>query len=119
VAIRPLVSDSEVDSFLINMGWANVADDPFTVTHILPEQSLPPQMPSLVTLRLLFTRFLDINAVPRKSFFALLRHFTTDEMEKDKLDEFLIGPDAAVSSSVFNTDNTNVRLMIMNVGRPV
>lgn len=54
-------------------------------------------MPHTVTLRLLFGRYLDINAVPRKGFFALLRHFTTDEMESDKLDEFLIGEHAAVS----------------------
>ncbi|KAI0682536.1 riboflavin synthase domain-like protein [Cytidiella melzeri] len=92
--IQPQLSAPEVDSFLITMGWANVADDPFTVTHVLPEQSLPPRMPRNVTLRLLFTNFLDINAVPRKPFFALLRHFTTDEMESEKLDEFLVGPEA-------------------------
>lgn len=79
------------------MGWTDQADDLFTIKHVLPEQSLPPRMPSTVSLRLLFTQYLDINAVPRKSFFALLRHFTTEQMESDKLDEFLIGPYAAVS----------------------
>lgn len=79
------------------MGWENIAGDPFTVTHLLPEQSLPPRMPRTVTLRLLFSKFLDINAVPRKGFFALLRHFTTDDMESEKLDEFLVGEHAAVS----------------------
>lgn len=83
------------------MGWANIADEPFTIKHVLPEQSLPPRMPRTVTLRLLFTKYLDINAVPRKPFFALLRHFTTDEMESDKLDEFLVGPHAAVSLMMY------------------
>ncbi|KAI0087697.1 riboflavin synthase domain-like protein [Irpex rosettiformis] len=93
--IHPVVPAPDVDSFLINMGWANIADEVFTVSHILMEQSLPPRMPRTVTLRLLFSRYLDINAVPRKGFFALLRYFSTDEMESDKLDEFLIGEHAA------------------------
>ncbi|KAI0819009.1 riboflavin synthase domain-like protein [Irpex lacteus] len=93
--IHPIVPAPDVESFLVNMGWANIADDPFTVTHLLPEQSLPPRMPGTVTLRLLFSKFLDINAVPRKGFFALLRHFTTDDMESEKLDEFLVGEHAA------------------------
>ncbi|KAI0338669.1 riboflavin synthase domain-like protein [Trametopsis cervina] len=93
--IHPHVSAEEVDSFLAGMGWTDQADDLFTIKHVLPEQSLPPRMPSTVSLRLLFTQYLDINAVPRKSFFALLRHFTTEQMESDKLDEFLIGPYAA------------------------
>lgn len=41
-------------------------------------------------------RYLDINSVPRRSFFALLRHFTSDELEREKLDEFL-SPEGAVS----------------------
>jgi hypothetical protein len=42
-----------------------------------------------VTLKLLFSHFLDFNAVPRRSFFQYLRYFTTDELEIEKLDEFL------------------------------
>lgn len=30
---------------------------------------------------------LDINAVPRRGFFRLLRHFTEDEREMERLDE--------------------------------
>ena len=41
------------------------------------------------TLRTIFTRYLDIAAIPRRSFFMLLRKFTEDELEKEKLDEFL------------------------------
>lgn len=70
------------------MGWANVADEPFTIKHTLLDQSLPMHLPSVLTLRTLFTKYLDINAVPRRSFFSLLRHFATDTQEKEKLEEF-------------------------------
>jgi len=53
------------------------------------DQSLPPHTPQVTTLRKLFTRYLDFNAVPRRSFFELLRWFATDEMEREKLDEFV------------------------------
>lgn len=80
---------ADVDSFLIQMGWANTADDPFTIRHVLPDQSLPAHLPPTLTLRTLFTKYLDVNAVPRRSFFSLLRYFTTDTLETEKLDEFL------------------------------
>ena len=40
-------------------------------------------------MRILFSRFLDFNAVPRRPFFQLIHHFTSDEREREKLDEFL------------------------------
>ena len=40
-------------------------------------------------MKILFTRFLDFKAVPRRSFFQYLRYFITDELEMEKLDEFL------------------------------
>jgi sulfite reductase alpha subunit-like flavoprotein len=33
--IHPSAAASEVDSFLVTMGWANVADDFFTIEHIM------------------------------------------------------------------------------------
>lgn len=60
------------------------------------DQSLPDHMPHTITLRKLFSRYLDINTVPRRSFFAMLRYFLTDDMEREKVDEFL-SPEGAVS----------------------
>jgi hypothetical protein len=40
-------------------------------------------------MRELFTRYLDFNAVPRRTFFQYLRYFSTDELETEKLEEFL------------------------------
>lgn len=52
------------------------------------EQPLPKHVPSVSTLRDIFTYYLDINAVPRRSFFELLQHFASDELECEKLTEF-------------------------------
>ena len=40
-------------------------------------------------MRELFTRYLDFNAVPRRTFFQYLRYFSTNELETEKLEEFL------------------------------
>lgn len=53
------------------------------------DQSLPDHIPRVATLRILFTRYIDFNSVPRRTFFQYLRYFSSDEMEQEKLDEFL------------------------------
>ena len=60
------------------------------------DQSLPSHLPELATIRTIFTRHLDFNAVPRRSFFQFLRYFTDDELEQEKLDEFM-SPEGSVS----------------------
>ena len=42
----------------------------------------------MLTLREAFTKYLDINTVPRRSFFDHLRHFATDDLEREKLNDF-------------------------------
>lgn len=64
---------------------------------------LPSIVPRVTTLRQLFTRYLDINAVPRRSFFKTLRHFANDELESEKLAEFCT-PEGAVSFFVTCSD---------------
>lgn len=54
-------------------------------------------------MREIFTRYVDINAVPRRSFFALLKHFAQDELEREKLEEFL-SEEGAVSITVHRHD---------------
>ncbi|KAH7924413.1 riboflavin synthase domain-like protein [Leucogyrophana mollusca] len=87
--IHPVAEGPEVDSFLITMGWANIADDLFSIEHTMSDQTFPDHIPRITSLRALFTRYLDFSAVPRRSFFRLLRHFTTDELEREKLDDFV------------------------------
>lgn len=65
------------------------------------DQSLPDHLPATATLRTLFTHYLDFNAVPRYTFFLLLRHFTSDDLEREKLDEF-VSMQGAVSSKPYD-----------------
>ncbi|KAF8958554.1 hypothetical protein BDZ97DRAFT_1668283 [Flammula alnicola] len=87
--IHPSASTAETNSFLLTMSWEDQADEPFEIERSMLDQSLPDHLPQVTTLRTLFMRFLDFNAVPRRSFFWYLRHFTSDELEREKLDEFL------------------------------
>jgi len=64
------------------------------------DQSLPDHLPPSATLRMIFTRYLNINAVPRYGFFEILHHFAESSLEKEKLQEF-ITPEGAVRSISF------------------
>lgn len=50
--------------------------------------SLPPLLPQPCTIQYLVTHYLDISCVPRRSFFELLASFSTNELEREKLQEF-------------------------------
>ena len=71
------------------------------------DQSLPDHMPSSVTLREVFTRYLDITAVPKRSFFIFLRHSATDSLEQERLDEFL-----SEEGAVRNNPQISILLLI-------
>ena len=45
-------------------------------------------LPTDTTLYELFKNFLTIQAVPKRYFFELLSHFTTSELEEERLLEF-------------------------------
>ncbi|KAK7677189.1 hypothetical protein QCA50_019898 [Cerrena zonata] len=49
--IHPYAPSAEVESFLISMGYSNIADEPYEIRHNLPDQSLPDHLPSTITLR--------------------------------------------------------------------
>ncbi|XP_073334568.1 NADPH-dependent diflavin oxidoreductase 1 [Pagrus major] len=50
--------------------------------------AVPARLPQPCTVRHLVERYLDIAAVPRRSFFELLSTFATNELELEKLVEF-------------------------------
>lgn len=54
----------------------------------LADASLPALLPQPCTIRHLVTHYLDISCVPRRSFFELLSYFSTNELEREKLQEF-------------------------------
>ena len=114
--IHPEILSKDVDSFLSTMGWSDIAGSlctigislqgaprPFSVrtpVHGHLDQTLPDHLPASTTLRTIFTRHLNINAVPRYGFFEILHHFAENSLEKEKLQEF-ITPEGAVRSVSF------------------
>lgn len=95
LTIYPQNVRDDVDDLLERMDWAEVADKPivFAPTTARDEGSLYPSPPIALlgkptTLRILLTDHLDLTAIPRRSFFSLIAHFTDDQFHKDRLLEF-------------------------------
>ena len=53
-----------------------------------PDIPLPSLLPQPCSVRHLAQHYLDINSVPRRSFFEFMALFSTNELEKEKLQEF-------------------------------
>jgi sulfite reductase alpha subunit-like flavoprotein len=87
VELYPLNPSDEVDAFLDILHWSNIADSPLSLTHILTGGPVPTRT-SPTTLRSLATEYLDICSVPRRSFFELVKHFSTDPLHVEKFEEF-------------------------------
>ncbi|EPQ55673.1 riboflavin synthase domain-like protein [Gloeophyllum trabeum ATCC 11539] len=87
--ILPQNPPDDVQTFLELMGWEDHADEPVSVHPTLGDQTLPPFLPPRTTLRALLTTHLSISAVPRRAFWECLRWFLQDEMEREKVGEFL------------------------------
>lgn len=92
IAITPKTSPRDVQILLDLMDWNSVADSPISLVQIGNTPSLSP-IPGLdsypnLTLRSLLTDYLDLKAIPRRSFFSTIAHYTNDEMHKERLLEF-------------------------------
>ncbi|XP_057211902.1 NADPH-dependent diflavin oxidoreductase 1 isoform X2 [Triplophysa rosa] len=68
----------------------------FTLTPTDSSTVVPARLPQPCSVHFLVEQFLDISAVPRRSFFEVLGTFATDELECEKLLEFssAVGQDA-------------------------
>ncbi|KAF2806233.1 riboflavin synthase domain-like protein [Mytilinidion resinicola] len=96
LTIFPKNFPSDVNQFLSAMKWTDIADVPIKFISTSPSgntaaqgQPLPNLMPgSSTTLRSLLTNHLDIMAIPRRSFFSQLAHYTSDTYHRDRLLEF-------------------------------
>lgn len=92
--IYPENSTSDVQQLIDRMHWHEVAENlispqPTKPSHLSASETGPIQgLLHPITFRKLLTRHLDLNAIPRRSFFSLLAHFTTDPFHKDRLIEF-------------------------------
>ncbi|XP_041914936.1 NADPH-dependent diflavin oxidoreductase 1 [Alosa sapidissima] len=87
VMIRPCNAQEDVDEFcqLLRL-------DPQSQFTLQPTDTstaaVPSRLPQPCSVRHLVECFLDIAAVPRRSFFELLATFATNELEREKLAEF-------------------------------
>jgi sulfite reductase alpha subunit-like flavoprotein len=94
VSICPKNFPEDVELFLSLQGWTEIADRPLELKpspHLAPGEHPPCPIPAAVqplTLRTLLTHHLDITAIPRRSFFALAAHLTSDETHRERLSDF-------------------------------
>ena len=96
LTIYPENSCEDVNQIIHIMEWDDVADlevdlSPGKGSQLLVKPSIRVwrlQESKRLTLRALLTKHLDLNAIPRRSFFALVAHFTKNTFQKDRLLEF-------------------------------
>ncbi|KAH6625591.1 hypothetical protein C7974DRAFT_203369 [Boeremia exigua] len=95
LTIYPKNFPSDVDQLLAVMDWTPIADKRIKFTPSSSSVSPTARLPvptfsstSTTTLRQLLTNHLDILSIPRRSFFAKLAHYTSDEFHRDRLLEF-------------------------------
>uniref|UniRef100_A0AAY4EG73 NADPH-dependent diflavin oxidoreductase 1 n=1 Tax=Denticeps clupeoides TaxID=299321 RepID=A0AAY4EG73_9TELE len=87
VMIRPCNASEDVEKFcqLLRLD----SDRWFTLKSSSESSvTVPSRLPQPCSIRHLVESFLDIAAVPRRSFFELLATFATNELEREKLAEF-------------------------------
>ena len=99
IAITPKNFVSDVVHLIDMMGWEEDADKLVTLVpgeslRALDEIPSPPilgleKYPRL-TLRALLTDYLDLRAIPRRSFFSTIAHYTSDETHNERLLEFIV-----------------------------
>ena len=97
LTVFPKNVSGDVEQMLELMNWNQFADQPvlFKPTDSKENSGLYTSPPVAVkrhdkpsTLRKLLTYHLDIRAVPRRSFFSMVSHFTDNQTHKERLLEF-------------------------------
>ncbi|EHY56896.1 NADPH-dependent diflavin oxidoreductase 1 [Exophiala dermatitidis] len=91
LAILPQNMPTDVSFLIDRMNWHDAADIPVRLVSTRPNGRLPHHPISTrtdLTLRILLTEYLDINAIPRRSFFGAIANYTDNEMHKERLLEF-------------------------------
>ncbi|KAK5073616.1 NAPDH-dependent diflavin reductase [Lithohypha guttulata] len=94
LALRPQNLPEDVNQIISLLDWQDMADTKLKLQSTRsmqgPDDVFDPMLRGLdsVTLRQLLTEYLDIYAVPRRSFFSKIAHFTEDEVQKERALEF-------------------------------
>ena len=97
LTIFPKNTLEDVEKLLCLMNWTAIADQEVYFcrnSSSKPHDRYPPPPIDVksafipITLRELLRSNLDLNAIPKRSFFSLVAHFTNDSMQKERLLEF-------------------------------
>ncbi|XP_019862480.1 PREDICTED: NADPH-dependent diflavin oxidoreductase 1-like [Amphimedon queenslandica] len=87
--IVPENTSESVERFLQVTEMTHLADLSLNITSNEEGISVPQRLSSPCTLRTLLRCYWDIQSVPRRSFFEILSWFAVNELEKEKLEEFV------------------------------
>ncbi|XP_022803335.1 NADPH-dependent diflavin oxidoreductase 1-like [Stylophora pistillata] len=84
--VQPSNLHDVVQEFInhLSLQW----DQTFYLEQNDPDLPVPHQLPQPCSIQHLVEHYLDIQGVPRRYFFELLSHFTSSDLEKEKLLEF-------------------------------
>ena len=95
LTISPKNASEDVDQIIDLMGWNEIATWQIKTLSHAEFISEDPGVSTIgeghsygLTLRTLLTDHIDLNAIPRRSFFSLIANFTTDNFQKERLLEF-------------------------------
>ncbi|MCJ1400053.1 NAPDH-dependent diflavin reductase [Xylographa trunciseda] len=94
LTIYPKNAPEDVDQIIDLMGWNEIAISRITILSHETISTDPSVSLSVdghdsgLTLRRLLTNNIDLNAIPRRSFFSLIANFTEDNFQKERLLEF-------------------------------
>lgn len=109
IEICPKNFHSDVQDFIDLQGYTSISHTPLELKYDLEQFDSSPQRehplgcaPFHNTLFGLLTNHLDIMAVPRRSFFALISHFAFDPDQKERLLEFARPTDPELIEDYFD-----------------
>ncbi|OAP56898.1 hypothetical protein AYL99_09010 [Fonsecaea erecta] len=92
IAISPQNMPGDVESLINRMSWQHIADTPIRLVSTRPSSTTSTTNTIFsranLTLRVLLTEYLDINAIPRRSFLGCIANYTSNDMHKERLLEF-------------------------------
>ena len=95
LTIFPKNAPEDVDQIIDLMEWNEIAESRIRLLSQAETTSNdPPASVSIeshdsgLTLRTLLTDYVDLNSIPRRSFFSLIANFTKDDFQKERLLEF-------------------------------
>ncbi|EXJ71960.1 uncharacterized protein A1O5_04462 [Cladophialophora psammophila CBS 110553] len=92
LAISPRNMPVDVESLISRMKWQHIAGTPIRLVSTRSASTSTATNPIFsrvdLNLRVLLTEYLDINAIPRRSFLGCIANYTSNSMHKERLLEF-------------------------------